>query len=883
MIYFCCDERRRDGVREHATLNGIDFLEVFDQTSLPFALRQRTLFVHFIKPLAINSPPDLLTKKNVRIEGGERIHDITVESVTVGVGSPIDLNVLAVEVSEAGDFSTYTLRLVKDAESDEQPAGFDPVLSNIDFSFKVTCDNHFDCEPQRACPPEPAQQTEINYLAKDYASFRQLMLDRLSALAPAWKERNQADLGIAIVELLAYVGDYLSYQQDAVATESYIGTARRRVSIRRHARLVDYPMHDGRNARALIQIRVRGDINGLELKRGKGSKITKFFTRILAAPPLMTQDSPAYKKALESRPQVFELIAGKFCKSDEEKKDEKGVELYAAHNEMKFYTWGARKCCLPKGATRATLRNLFPNLKPGDVLIFVEVRGPDTGKAADANPANRHAVRLTEVTLASDPLGGRFEDPETDNAVDVTEIEWDIGDALPFPLCISSRSDPDFFEDVSIALGNIVLADHGQTFTDEPEGRPFDPARDETSLEPSVVPAPDPALTKIAQSTADRCEAQDVKLTPPRYNPRLSRAPLTQAAKYDPENPPASASATIDLSIIDSTEIPVSAICLSETGVDLWEPRRDLLSSGPSNKEFVVEIERDSTPYLRFGDDQLGSRPAAGTRLLATYRIGNGAAGNVGADSLAHIVSSDPAFISDLTDPVILSVTNPLAARGGIDAETIEQVRQNAPSAFRRQERAVTPEDYAEVALRCDTGIQRAAATFRWTGSWRTVFVTVDRFAGDTVSADFEKELRGCLERFRMAGQDLEVDGPIYVPLEIQMVVCVKRDYFTSQVEAALLEVFSNRVLPDGRHGVFHPDNFTFGQAVYLSSLYAGAQSVAGVDSVDITVFQRQGIPSTDAIDKGWLELGRLEIARLDNDPNFPERGVFSLDMRGGR
>ena len=56
--------------------------------------------------------------------------------------------------------------------------------------------------------------------------------------------------------MLAYVGDHLSYQQDAVATEAYLGTARRRVSVRRHARLVDYAMHDGCNARAWVQVQV---------------------------------------------------------------------------------------------------------------------------------------------------------------------------------------------------------------------------------------------------------------------------------------------------------------------------------------------------------------------------------------------------------------------------------------------------------------------------------------------------------------------------------------------------------------------------------------------------------------------------------------------------
>jgi hypothetical protein len=143
--------------------------------------------------------------------------------------------------------------------------------------------------------------------------------------------------------------------------------------------------------------------------------------------------------------------------------------------------------------------------------------------------------------------------------------------------------------------------------------------------------------------------------------------------------------------------------------------------------------------------------------------------------------------------------------------------------------------------------------------------------------------LRGYLERFRMAGHDLEIDGPRFVSLEIEMLVCVQPDYFRSSVQQALLTVFSNGLLPDGRRGVFHPDNFTFGQPVYLSPLYQAAQAIAGVASVTITKFQRQGQPNTSVLDTGKLELGRLEIARLDNNPNFPERGVLRLQLQGGK
>ena len=89
--------------------------------------------------------------------------------------------------------------------------------------------------------------------------------------------------------------------------------------------------------------------------------------------------------------------------------------------------------------------------------------------------------------------------------------------------------------------------------------------------------------------------------------------------------------------------------------------------------------------------------------------------------------------------------------------------------------------------------------------------------------------------------------------------------------------------MPDGRRGLFHPDNFTFGQTVYLSPLIRRRPGGAGVDSVEITGFRARAIPTRSRSQDGELPLGRLEIARLDNDPNFPERGVFTLDRGGGK
>lgn len=833
--YACNDEQRRAALSSHPTLTGIDFLEV--------SADQQELSLHFVPAAAgvekATIPPGIAAR-NVSIAGGERITRIRVVDVTPGERPGVLLVTVKDDDDPAngvGDFSPYTLRLVDATD-------LDPLFAEVSFSFKAGCPSEFDCEPEQVCPPETFDEPEIDYLAKDYASFRRLILDRMATIMPDWKERNAADTQVALIELLAYVGDHLSYQQDAVATEAYLGTARRRVSARRHARLVDYPMHDGSNARAWVQLQLSPDSVPVTLPGpSEDTPGAMLLTRVDEPSGALHPDRLA--AALAAGAEVFETMHE--------------VTLHAAHNELKFYTWGNGECCLPRGATGATLRGNIASLRVGDYLILEETRGPNTSNEADADPTHRHAVRLTNVLAevdAEDEDGQPSKTPLTDPLYgqEITEIGWSPEDALPFPLCISARG---VDEDVGVARGNVVLADHGRTVGPE---------------DLDAVPA---------ANTMARVGRNGGEPTPvfARFRPRLREAPLTQAAPYPDAFPPStgvrqgrlvSAAAATRW----TTRDPLPAISLSEGASGArWSPRRDLLGSVPFATEFVAEVEADGRAYLRFGDDRFGMRPAPGTRFTATYRVGNGARGNVGAGALGHVVSDDER---------IVGVRNPMPAVGGMEPESIEHARQDAPRSFRDQERAVTPQDYASIVER-HPEVQRAASSVRWTGSWRTVFLTVDRLGGLPVHAAFEEELRLYLERFRMAGHDVEIDGPRFAFLEVEMLVCVEPEYFRADVKSVLLDTFSDRIFPDGRRGVFHPDNFTFGQPVYLSPLYAAAQAVEGVASVEIPRLQRLRRESRQALDDGFLPVGPLEVARLDNDPNFPERGVFRLTVEGGK
>lgn len=862
---FCCDEHRRNAVAVDGRFNGIDWLEVVDRDAPDGSPRQRTLLLRCLKPVAT------LDEKNIAVVGGERVRHIKAEwahpasAVPALVANakeraffsslPFANQVLVVRVDRYGDASPYVLRIVRGMDDALPPADFDPLLAEVTFSFKVECDNAFDCAAPVACAASPSPEPAIDYLAKDYASFRRLLLDRLRQLLPEWHEKSAADTYITLVELLAYLGDLASYRQDAMATEAYLATARSRISLRRHAMLVDYPLDEGCNARAWLHLHVSAD--GVKVVPGK----LRFFTRVDGVPPgVVTPATETLARVLLGRPETFEPLFVDGMAS---------IPLFRAHNEIGFYTWGERGCCLPRGATRATLVGHQNQLAPGMALLFEETKGPRTGLEADADARKRHVVRLTQVEHTRDnkPLADLL------TGVQITEIAWHAGDALPFALCLSVRLDKEhggqWIDRVSIARGNMMLVDHGATIDDENLGQ---------------VPAP---TVLIASSNGTPCEPAVPVAAPPRFAPWLQYAPVARVgqvrrkvmiggrwrmarAAFDPAD-----AATAALRWQAGSALPEVRATSTEDGkLFEWTAQPDLLDSAGTDRHLVVETDTDGRSRLRFGDGVHAMRPATGIPFSARYRAGNGIAGNVGAEAIAYVVTNDAR---------ILRVRNPMPATGGRDPETVAQIRRHAPEAFRRQQRAVTPEDYADFAKQYPT-VQKAAASPRWTGSWHTMFVDVDRVDAQAVDSGFREGLRDHLERYRMAGHDVEIDAPVFVSLEVTLAICVMPGCFRADVVQALLAVFSSGVLPDGRTGYFHPDRYSFGDTVFLSPILAAAHRVPGVLSATASVFKRQAEAATDVhVITGYIGMGRLEIPRLDNDPDFPERGVFRIQAHGGK
>ncbi|MFF0148733.1 putative phage baseplate assembly protein [Amycolatopsis sulphurea] len=940
----CTDERRRAEVRARER-NGIDAVSVSDD--------RRTLTVLFF-----GKAPEGLTPVNFRIDGGRRITGIVVVAAELCVSDdPEFADGVRLTVDRPGDLSTYRLCVVEAGPvgnpGTKPYPGFDPRYACVDFTF-TSCDD-LDCAPADDCPQQTVPEPEIDYLSKDYASFRQLLLDRLSLTMPAWTERHVPDIGITLVELLAYEGDRLSYQQDAVGTEAYLDTARLRVSVRRHARLVDYFMHEGCSARAWVC-----------LEADEQAELPKGAFRFASLPDgVLLDEGPALQESDLDRTgmpryEMFEPV------------HTEPLPLRPAHNRISLWTWGDRECRLSKGATSATLADPDRDLRltAGDVLVFEEVVGAKTGLPADADHTHRQVVRLTSVTETTDELYCR----------PLLEVTWAREDALAFSLCVNARGGVDCTEyEVGVARGNVVLVEHGARVdwcggapehhdVPPPEGtelgcpdpvdfgcpdearparRPGYPPlpvrfRPELKHRPVTQSAPFPLPADVAAAQArrlvalpDRVRARLTRLwragEPPsdvdfEFVTRVFGAKLV--AKLDLRKHPRRALRYLLARFDDLLETKLArvrqlihrahagyvlteanegweigqswgvdegaaldenssafrgaagpatqpdpraalpAVTVTDRHGEIWLPRRDLLDSGPADRDFVGELDDDGAVVLRFGDGRNGAEYPLGGTLTASLRVGTGVAGNVGREAINRIV------LCRVSVGGIRVVRNPLPAGGGADPEPVSEVRTRAPQEARhRLLRAITAEDYATLAGQTP-GVQRAAADLRWTGSWYEAQAGVDPLGAEVAPEWLLDEVRAGLYPYRRIGHDLAVSSATLVPLDLVVHVEVRPEYLAAHVRVAVRRVLA---------GFFAPDNLTFGTPVRISQVVAVAAAVPGVRHAEVTKLQRLFGPPGIALDAGVLPIGPLEVAQLDDDPSRPENGWLTLDLAGGR
>lgn len=446
--------------------------------------------------------------------------------------------------------------------------------------------------PDAGTGKPPPGSPAIDYLGRDYTHFTAMMRSRVSQIVAddsAWAMDHPADPMTTILEVLAYAGDHLSFRQDAAGTESYLTTARHRLSLRRHARLRDYAVDDGCNARTALVFAVSGNgilPAGLQVVTQQPGQVAV----ILPADPALVPSST-----------VFETM---YAQSVAPHLNDLGPAL--VHSTA--YT-------IPAGAIAVTLAGGGTGLVPGQFIVLAQRSAP----AGATAPFGAQVLRLLSVKEVKDEAG----------AV-TTVLHWHPEDALQRPLTVPPANAAG-----TVSLyGNVVLADHGQTvlatLTPDtvPAAGPYAPLVRVADLV-SAAPAPRvPAAFDGGQDTALAglmVDSATASLTP---DPRTA-VPCIAMTGTRPGMP----------GVTDTWNAALDLLSTASTGRAFAVNLED--GFGGAERHLV----------LRFGDGALGYAPAPATVFAAAARTGNGQTGQVRANSLVQVVGPAP-LVTWVTNPL---------------------------------------------------------------------------------------------------------------------------------------------------------------------------------------------------------------------------------------
>jgi hypothetical protein len=824
---------------EQDALTGIDFIQIDDpgtQTLL------RIFFLidpdDIVPPWAILPPPATQASflpadiRIVSVSGGESVAEVEVVTARFvrETFAGQERVVLEIEAAQPGDFSIYELHIDSDR--------VDPFFNDVRFSFKQGCPSRFDCqEKEPPCPDEALVDFPVDYLARDFTSIRQALLDFAAQRYPDWRERIEADAGVMLSEVMAALGDELSYLQDRHAREAHFASATQRRSLRWHTSLVDYPIHDGLAATILLAI--EATVDGAFVDAG---------TRVWGR----TDDGSAIP---------FEIGEGL--------RDGRRFWIHQAWNAIPAHLPDPAKPCLPIGSTEIFLRGHFPLAaqQPNPAEVG---EGDDHGswigrfivlRSRPANPSlpeRNHLVRVTELEQLNDALY-----LEAGSPIPYTRVAWNESQPLPFELHLPSTT----------ALANIVPATAGETFTEF-----FVIGRNANGALPTKVAHAIERAGICNELTGDRPVSYLYSLTATETS---GLGWLGELRRAEPEIELLEAdSATLD-PLIPSRPWSYAASLLEVSSQEhlftlengTWKTIFEVERFGRSIRHDDYATQAGFT--LRFGDGEFGVTPPEGTVFRARYRTGGGAGANLPKDTVTLIADPAPGV---QPAPTLVSVadgvSNPFAITTGIDPESAESVKQLAPEAFRAETfRAVRDEDYRAHAERVP-GVQQAGAKVRWTGSWLSEFVTADPAGAFALSDVLKREIQRVLDSVRQVGREVFVRDPRYLGLDLEIEICIQPSAYAGQVQERVIEALTVR--KPGlyeRTPFFHPDRFTFGTPLYRATLEAAVQAVPGVLAVEAIRIRVRGITDWRTFDETVFFVSDDQILRLQNDPRFPERG----------
>jgi uncharacterized phage protein gp47/JayE len=277
-----------------------------------------------------------------------------------------------------------------------------------------------------------------------------------------------------------------------------------------------------------------------------------------------------------------------------------------------------------------------------------------------------------------------------------------------------------------------------------------------------------------------------------------------------------------------------------------WAEVPTLYQQPPSAQVFATLNQSDGTTEVIFGDEVEGATlPTGQNNVQADYRIGSGSTGNVAAGTLTTLIDR-PLGVS--------GVTNPQAATGGQDAQSVDDIRSNAPQTVLTLGRAVSIADYQSYAATF-AGISKAYAIWIPSGPGRGVFLTVAGVNGEALPPS-NPTLGYLVNSLQSYGSPLI---PVTVVSFLETLFSLSADvrydprHDQPTVQAQILATLSE---------TYSFANRTFGRGVSSDEIAAVIQGVPGVIAVNVTSLT-PGVTSAagDLASQG----GAFSISKLNN------------------
>jgi predicted phage baseplate assembly protein len=271
-----------------------------------------------------------------------------------------------------------------------------------------------------------------------------------------------------------------------------------------------------------------------------------------------------------------------------------------------------------------------------------------------------------------------------------------------------------------------------------------------------------------------------------------------------------------------------------------WMQVSDFAASGPEDRHFTVDLSSGEVrlgPAVRLADGALrryGATPAKGAHLrIREYRVGGGRRGNVAARALTVLKASIP-FVN--------RVENRRPARGGVDGEDIENAKVRGPIRLRSRSRAVTTEDYEQLAREAAPAVARvravAAGDGADAGAVRVLIVPAAvsergrlRFDQLVPAPDTLQTITDRLEEARVIGTRANVEPPVYrgitVVARLRARPRVNPTRLQEEALTALFEYF--HPITGGPDGTGWP----FGRPVNVGEVFSVLQALPGTEIVE--------------------------------------------------